>query len=96
MGEVKVNLIMDQIGGEMEADLPDDVSIKDLVPGILGQIDELKEADPSVWGLYNKSRQFRYNPDDTLASRETAEGEKLGLIPSPVAGRTPGRRSQGV
>jgi len=86
MGEVKVSLVLDQVGGEMEADLPDDVPVGDLIPGVLEQIDELKESDPSVWGLYNKSRQFRYNPDDTLASRETAEGEKLGLIPSPVAG----------
>jgi len=86
MAGITVSLVLDQADEEMQAQLPNNVSIQDLIRDILNNIAELRQADASGWGLYNKTRQFKYNAADTLASRSTGQDERLGLIPPLRAG----------
>jgi hypothetical protein len=72
-------------GKEVEAELPDDVSIRDLLPAITN---ELNIAQAGNRKLINKTQNFEYNDEDNLSSRGTVENDRCLLTYEPEFGST--------
>ena len=70
-------------GKEVEAELPDDVPIRDLLPAITNELDIMQAGNRK---LINKTQNFEYNDDDTLSSRGTAESDSCLLTYEPEFG----------
>jgi hypothetical protein len=69
--------IKDEITGkEMEAELPNDVEMKDLLPALLS---ELGVKSLAKQRLKNISQDFQYDNDDTLAARGTMNQDYCSL-----------------
>lgn len=63
-----------------EVEVPDDVSMKELLPIICEQLNQQADGSPpdgyfSNFQLQNKTQRFEYNDEDTLASRNTQPGD---------------------
>jgi hypothetical protein len=70
-------------GKEVDAELPEDVPISDLLPAITNEL-EITQAGNRK--LVNKSQNFEYNDEDTLSSRGTVEGDNCLLTYEPEFG----------
>jgi hypothetical protein len=73
-------------GKEVEAELPDNVAIKDLLPAITA---ELGLENLINRKLINKTKVYEYNDEDTLASRGTNNRDLCLLTYEPVIGEPP-------
>ena len=69
---------------EFEAEVPDNVIIRDLLPAIAN---ELRIESASGQHLINKSQNFEYDADDTLVSRDTQEKDICILTYEPAFGK---------
>ena len=75
MGQIQVVLV-DPQGKPMGVELPDDDTVRSMLPALIGALG---------WGegcaLYNRTQHFWYEETDTLALRNTREGDNLRLMP---------------
>ena len=83
MGDLNVRLKDGVTGTEVQAELPDDCSVRELLPAIveqlsITQVDNLK--------LQNKSQGFEYGEEDTLSSRGTKANDTCLLTYEPEQG----------
>ncbi len=83
MAEIVLKIKDGVTGKEVEATLPDDVTIHDLLPAITN---ELEIAQAGNRKLINKTKSFEYNDDDTLISRETGNKDHCLLTYEPEFG----------
>ena len=83
MAEIEIKLKDGVTGKAVDAELPDDVPIRDLLPAITNELG-INDADERR--LINKTQSFEYDPDDTLAGRATVEGDTCLLTYEPIFG----------
>lgn len=74
MGQIAVHM-MDPQGRETGVELPDGVPVQHLLPKLVEVLGYGEGCQ-----LYNRSQHFWYQPTDTLASRNTFQGDRLRLM----------------
>jgi len=83
VAQIDVVIINTLNGEEFDVNLPDDQKMADLIGKIVENIeieDQLPQGES--WKLINKSQNFEYMPDHTLAQAGndvTSAGDKLGV-----------------
>ena len=79
MANIDVNVSNTLNGEEFEVNLPDDQKISDLIPVLTQKMEAGDPPEGSAWQLTNKTQNFGYAPDDTLAGANTNEKDNLAL-----------------
>lgn len=74
MAQIEV-IILDERGSPRGVELPDDVPMKAMLPSLTQALGFGEGCQ-----LYNRTRHFWYEETDTLAIRQTAEGDTLRLM----------------
>jgi hypothetical protein len=83
MADINLNIRDGVTGKEVDAELPDDIPIRDLLPAITNELDIPQAGNRK---LINKSQQFEYNDEDSLASRDTQPNDVCLLTYEPEFG----------
>lgn len=93
MAQISVSLIRADTNQEFEVELPDNASIKELLPALVKELGlPLKGPDGNVvsYEISNKRTGFEYKEHDTLQSRSTKPGDVILLTSTFVAGKKVG------
>lgn len=85
MSDLELNVIHIATGESKKLRLPDNVPVQNMLPKIVKAMGGDGNA-PGGSRLLNKTQAFDYNPQDTLAGRNTTPSDTLGLVQDFKAG----------